>query len=389
MHLTIINIIPFLLKVINRFSVFFHISKSELRRIAYRLLSIKVEVNSSSVELNNDDCDLKLLFNRVPHREYRGCLCTNSIEEKYDLQVVVPAYNVEQYIEKCIDSIINQKTKFTFIVVIINDGSTDNTRKKLAKYERLSNVIIIDQKNRGFSGARNTGIQYIRSRYVAFVDSDDILAENAIENLMNAASYSNADVVEGSYVKLHDGIEERELIHGSLVTENWLGVVSGYPWGKVIRSSLLRNLHFPECYWFEDTMLSFLLYSLGDRFQTIPEVVYCYRSNPCGITASSSGNPKVIDSLLVSLQCLEDAKCLGIKMSGSLYDMFLQQVLMNYNRIHTLKSPSLDRLVFKITCRVRQQYFPLEHTDKVDLKPLEDCLVDHDFGKYLAYCMIR
>lgn len=121
---------------------------------------------------------------------------------------------------------------------------------------------------------------------------------------------------------------------------------------------------------------------------TIPDDVYLYRINPKGITSTFHGNPKVIDSLLVTLQLLEDAQKLGLLMTGPLYDMFLHQVIMNYSRISTLNDRAIDRHVFAATCRAKHQYFPNEHTTDAQLKPIEQALDEHDFGKYRVLCSI-
>lgn len=85
------------------------------------------------------------------------------------------------------DSIVNQQTKYKFLVIVINDGSPDSSREKLRKYEGLDNVVIIDQENKGFSGARNTGLKHIKAKYVTFVDSDDRMMPGAIEAMMEDA----------------------------------------------------------------------------------------------------------------------------------------------------------------------------------------------------------
>ena len=286
------------------------------------------------------------------------------------------------------DSISNQQAKYRFLVVAINDGSPDGSREILRKYERLANVIIIDQKNKGLSGARNTGLKHIRAKYVTFVDSDDRMMPGAIEAMMNAAVKYDADIVEGSYKTFYNNEEQNGCRHGYTVTDQWLGKLFGYPWGKVIRSTKLQHICFPEGYWFEDTLFSFILYGMCNKMVTIPDDVYLYRINPKGISATSAGNPKVIDSILVTLQLLEDAKTLGLSMTGQLYDMFLCQVRMNYSRISTLHESSIDLHVFAITCRAKHQYFPNEHTTDAQLKPIEQALDEHDFGKYRVLCCI-
>ena len=100
---------------------------------------------------------------------------------KYDVQIIIPVYNVEKYLKECLDSVFNQKTQYKFCVVAINDGSPDNSRKILAEYEKYPNLKIIDQDNKGFSGARNSGLKEIDAEYIMFLDSDDILYDGAIE----------------------------------------------------------------------------------------------------------------------------------------------------------------------------------------------------------------
>ena len=273
-------------------------------------------------------------------------------------------------------------------MVVINDGSPDDSREKLRKYEGLDNVVIIDQKNRGLSGARNSGLKHIKAKYVTFVDSDDRMMPGAIEAMMKEAMDQDADIVEGSYKTFYNGEEHEGSRHEYAVTAKWLGQLTGYPWGKVIRSSLFQHLCLPEGYWFEDTMLSFLLYEQGKTFVTISDDVYLYRINPNGISLSFRGKPKVVDSLLVTLQLLEDAKTLGLPMTAQFYDMFLSQVRMNYSRISTLHDSNIDHHVFAATCRAKRQYFPAEYTSNPHLKPIEQALNEHDFGKYSVLCSI-
>ena len=73
----------------------------------------------------------------------------NIISEEYDLQIIIPAYNVEKYIEECLDSVFNQKTKYKILVIVVNDGSTDNTFSKILKYQNFKNLKIINSSNGG------------------------------------------------------------------------------------------------------------------------------------------------------------------------------------------------------------------------------------------------
>ena len=117
------------------------------------------------------------------------CIRSGALKKdiKYNLKIVIPCFNAEKYIDLCLESLVRQKTHYSFLVVLINDGSTDNTLIKLKKYES-ENVIIINQPNKGFSGARNSGLNANESDFIMFIDSDDcLIGDSVIENCLNLA----------------------------------------------------------------------------------------------------------------------------------------------------------------------------------------------------------
>ena len=94
---------------------------------------------------------------------------------------IVPAYNAENEIDRCIESIVNQKCA-DFELIIVNDGSTDSTSDKLKKYESTyNNITVINQENKGLSAARNEGLKYVNGDYIIFVDSDDYVNKNSCD----------------------------------------------------------------------------------------------------------------------------------------------------------------------------------------------------------------
>lgn len=244
---------------------------------------------------------------------------------------------------------------------------------------------IIDQKNRGFSGARNAALKVIRASYITFLDSDDMLNPGSINAWLDKAFATGADIVEGGYQLFSDNGQGGDIVRKQAsMGDKWLGVLSGFPWGKVYRASLFEKLQFPEGYWFEDTLCSFLIYPLCKRIVTITDIVYRYRLNQNGITATCSGNLKVLDTLLITIQMLEEAKILNIKFDSQLYDMFLLQVRNNYKRIATLHNQELDKLVYLISCNLKREYFPDSHTANADIKLIEQSMNEMDF---MHYCL--
>lgn len=111
------------------------------------------------------------------------------------VSVIMPAYNVEQYIAEAIESVLNQ-TFTDFELIIVNDGSTDNTPKIIEKYAKQDKRIkLINQKNMGLSGARNTGLEHATADYIMFIDSDDMIKPTMCEQMYNRITKDNLDMV--------------------------------------------------------------------------------------------------------------------------------------------------------------------------------------------------
>lgn len=135
---------------------------------------------------------------------------------KPKISVIIPVYNVEQYIEKCIGSLITQTIK-EIEFLVINDGSTDNSINLIKSFQD-SRIRIINQKNSGLSEARNTGIEKSRGRYVLFLDGDDYLIDDeSILNMYNMAEKYKVDVLVGNAVKIYDDGKYEEFYRDSQI----------------------------------------------------------------------------------------------------------------------------------------------------------------------------
>ena len=111
------------------------------------------------------------------------------------VSIVIPVYNVEKYLEQCLDSVLMQNVD-NIEVVCVNDGSTDSSGEILERYKKIdSRIKVINQKNEGMSGARNTGINHASYEYILFLDSDDMLCENALINVTESLSKTKVDVL--------------------------------------------------------------------------------------------------------------------------------------------------------------------------------------------------
>ena len=110
------------------------------------------------------------------------------------ISLIIPVYNVQEYIEKALQSVVNQTFK-DFEVIIVNDGSKDQSVEIVKKFIRkYDNFRLINQENQGLSGARNTGLKEAKGEYIAFIDSDDFIENNFLEELYNLAVDNDADI---------------------------------------------------------------------------------------------------------------------------------------------------------------------------------------------------
>ena len=219
------------------------------------------------------------------------------------ISIIVPIYNVENYLRQCLDSIQNQTYK-KFECIMVNDGSTDSSQQIAEEYLTDSRFTLINQSNKGLSGARNTGISHIReeSTFVAFVDSDDYIYPDFLETLIEHIE-DDVDIIEGMIEYFHDEIKVDNVCHNFekkilISKDDKLGElalnelrVSVFP--KLFRKSLLTEDFFPEGWIFEDLAVVPELVSHSGKWIKLPKVIYGYRIRPNSITTKEFSEEKL------------------------------------------------------------------------------------------------
>lgn len=206
------------------------------------------------------------------------------------VSIIVPVYNVEQYIGRCLNSLVNQTCSCSYEIVVVNDGTRDNSMDIVDKYARKYDFIrIINQENKGISGARNTGILNAIGEYIAFVDSDDYVSKNYIKLLHESATEHDSDVVCCNYrnVTGQNGkgvdnflVHTKGVYDGKRVMRESLHdiTVRSYLWNKLFRRSLFidNGITFPEGISFEDFAVMPQLFYHSKKVSFIPETLYFY-----------------------------------------------------------------------------------------------------------------
>lgn len=205
------------------------------------------------------------------------------------ISVIVPIYNVELYLEECIDSILNQSYK-NLEVILVDDGSLDSCGQICENYKiKDSRIKVIHKKNGGLSDARNAGMKYVEGEYVTFVDSDDYIADNFISVLYETLRSYDADI---SISKMKRTSRRNEKSNGSYMNmevfgqeEAMIRMLYGTPYGtsacaKLYKKKLFENIEFPVGKFSEDlfTIYKTILKSTKIVFANFDGYFYYYRS---------------------------------------------------------------------------------------------------------------
>lgn len=201
------------------------------------------------------------------------------------ISIIVPVYNVEKYLERCINSIINQTYK-NLDIILVNDGSTDNSGKICDEFNFKDNRIqVIHKTNGGLSDARNAGLEIAKGEYIGFVDSDDYIALDMFETLYNLTQKYSAEISILSFYEMYNGklisvrdskkleqMDKIEAIKELLIDTK----IQSYAWNKLFKKSLFENLKFPTDKNFEDIATTLLLFEKANKIVLLEEPKYYY-----------------------------------------------------------------------------------------------------------------
>ena len=322
-----------------------------------------------------------------------SCICkvqTKKLSHSFQLDIIVPSYNSESSIENCILSVLEQKSTYSYRLIIIDDGSCDNSPSIIDSFAEDPRVLIVHQENRGFSGARNTGLKVSDAEYIMFLDSDDTLCPGAVEALMRLVS-SGADIAEGAFntVDLSGKVLSPGIHKAGLV--NPRQDMSGYFWAKVFRSELFDGVRLPLDYWYEDSLMAQIIYPLAERRGFIAsgyeKAVYNYTVNPSGISASGRKRPKCIDSLWITLQLYKDRCSLGLENDQLYYEYILNMLRLTYLRCEML--PSEAKLaIFAIWKDFLESNFSGFQSEISSRKVLEQAVRTGNYKLYSLACRL-
>ncbi|MBQ8534727.1 MAG: glycosyltransferase [Bacilli bacterium] len=217
------------------------------------------------------------------------------MKNKYKLiSIIVPVYNMEKYIDKCINSIINQTYK-NIEIIIVDDGSTDKSSKIIDKYKKIDKrVKVYHKKNGGLADARNYGLEKATGEYIGFVDSDDYIENNMYKKLYNNLIKYKADISvvnynlvyekDFNYKKNFKEISDKLIILNKIETIKLLlddNKFGNYAWNKLYKRELFNNIKYPIGRKMEDLGTTYKIIEKCNRivYDPIPLYNYLQRNN--------------------------------------------------------------------------------------------------------------
>lgn len=251
---------------------------------------------------------------------------------KEDLvSIIIPIYNVEKYLHKCIDSVLNQTYK-NLEIILVDDGSLDNCPKICDEYAKKdSRIKVIHKKNGGISDTRNNGIEASTGKYISFVDGDDYIDEHMIEELCKNIKETNADISVCSYYKVYNQKLEELKLHKSNHTitgidkyhtiYNKYSSVMKAPWNKLYKKEVFKEIRYPKGIIMEDSYVLTDILQTVDKISYIEKPLYYYVQREDSIMHSF--NLKRLDSLL------HYEKKIKFCLENNFYDI-LPQVKLQY-----------------------------------------------------------
>lgn len=222
-----------------------------------------------------------------------------------DISIILPVYNVEQYLEACLDSILEQDANIRCQIIAINDASTDNSLGILNTYKDQKEVdltVVSLKGNKGAGYARNIALKHIKGEYTMFIDSDDLLKPNTFSRLLPIAKSSLSDVIVFAYDLWFDTKDELSPMYKK-DKDKWEAVLKGryqadiklqnhprflttinYPWNKLYKTSFLieRKIRFSETMVNNDVFAHWQSLLLANQITLVDEVFYTHRNFQAG-----------------------------------------------------------------------------------------------------------
>ena len=234
------------------------------------------------------------------------------------ISVIVPAYNLAHCIADCIKS-IEKQTYPNFEIIIINDGSTDNTKNVCEELEKNhSNIRLISQQNQGISAVRNLGVRESRGEYIAFIDGDDQIKESFLTHLYQALITDSSDIAVCGYEEIRENsrikfIPSAQILDSKSALTNYFIKQQDFDiliWNKLYKKSLFQDfsIQYPVGQVHEDNLTTYKLFAKAQKISYLNSIEYYYYRTNSHITANKDSEFKTLRRLQAKLQTATEAQ---------------------------------------------------------------------------------
>lgn len=281
------------------------------------------------------------------------------------VSVIVPVFNVEKYLGKCLDSLVMQ-TLEDIEIIIVNDGTKDNSQVIIDQYVKKypNKVFSYIKENGGLGDARNYGLQYTNAEYIGFVDSDDYVSPTMYEKLYNKAINDNSDLVLCDIEYVWENSKDRKYLSGykqikGVMPSKSVFLSPLFAWNKLYRKELFNkyNLKFPQKLWYEDIPVTIPLFAFAKNISYVNEVLIYYVQRDSSIMASKN-TKKMRDIFIVLEQVYDEYRSFDLinQFNQELEYLFIEQ-LMLFGSFRFYRSKESFKLMSE-SLNVMKKYFP-------------------------------
>lgn len=253
------------------------------------------------------------------------------------VSVIIPVYNVEEYLSECLDSLINQTLR-DIEIICINDGSTDNSLNILNEYAKKdSRITVLTQENQGAAVARNKGLDFAKGEYLSILDSDDFFELNMLEKLYNRAVETDAEIVicretavdfendkKCEFSFRGEIMPNKPVFSGRETKENAFAISRNIAWEKLFKASFIfgNNIRFHNVRIIDDAHFVFVAYALANRITTVDASLVFHRINISGQQTNPSNfniSKTRVKDLVFAYDKIRDSLC-----KHNLYEIYEQ-----------------------------------------------------------------
>ena len=288
-----------------------------------------------------------------------------------EISVIVPIYKVEQYLDRCLTSLVKQTINDKIEIILVDDGSPDNCGKISERYAKMyENIKVIHKENGGLSSARNAGINIAKGKYLCFIDSDDFIEKDMLEYLLDKAQKFNSDIAACGYDVIYNNEKNQQVMRiqsdtvysqkQAMDIHLFTGYLDDVAWNKLYKIELFKKIKFSEGKLYEDMIIMPQILKISKVISIHPDVKYhyCKRNDSIGGKEFNKDTYSLIEacdnnvnSILEIYSDLNNIKVAQIHWHIVVCNKMILSDFKDKNLIKSIKKEILKNIINIIFCK--------------------------------------